>query len=44
MFGLVTLLGYDYRPVLADLPDTRLWRTAPAADYGRLDRCLLAAF
>ncbi|HEY6798466.1 MAG TPA: Tn3 family transposase [Kineosporiaceae bacterium] len=38
VFGLVTLLGYDYRPVLADLPDTRLWRTAPATDYGRLDR------
>nr|WP_308016520.1 Tn3 family transposase [Jidongwangia harbinensis] len=26
VFGIVTLLGFDYRPVLADLPDTKLWR------------------
>jgi TnpA family transposase len=38
VFGLVTLLGYDYRPVLADLPDTKLWRIAAGADYGQLDR------
>ena len=38
MFGLLTLLGFDYRPALADLPDAKLWRTDPAADYGPLDR------
>jgi TnpA family transposase len=37
VFGLVTLLGFDYRPQLADLPDAKLWRINPAADYGRLD-------
>ncbi|MET3709235.1 Tn3 family transposase [Arthrobacter sp. UYEF6] len=36
VFGLVTLLGYDYRPVLADLPDAKLWRINRSADYGRL--------
>jgi TnpA family transposase len=34
IFGLVHLLGMEYRPALADLPDQRLWRTEPAADYG----------
>nr|WP_239075592.1 transposase [Planosporangium flavigriseum] len=24
IFGIVTLLGFGYRPVLADLPDTNL--------------------
>ena len=38
VFAIVTLLGFDYRPVLADLPDTRLWRIDRRADYGRLDR------
>lgn len=38
IFGIVTLLGFDYRPVLADLPDTKLWRIDAAADYGYLDR------
>lgn len=38
VFGLVTLLGFDYRPVLADLPDAKLWRINGSADYGRLDR------
>jgi hypothetical protein len=38
VFAIVTLLGFDYRPVLADLPDTRLWRIDRSADYGRLDR------
>jgi TnpA family transposase len=33
VFGLVTLLGFDYRPQLADLPDAKLWRINPAADY-----------
>ncbi|RFA17621.1 DDE transposase [Subtercola boreus] len=37
VFGLVTLLGFDYRPVLADLPDAKLWRINRSADYGRLD-------
>ena len=37
VFGLLTLLGFDYRPALADLPDARLWRTDPAADYGPLN-------
>ena len=37
VFAIVTLLGFDYRPVLADLPDTRLWRIDRSADYGRLD-------
>jgi TnpA family transposase len=38
VFGIVTLLGFDYRPVLADLPDTKLWRIDPGADYGALDK------
>ncbi len=38
IFGIVTLLGFDYRPVLADLPDTKLWRIDATADYGYLDR------
>jgi TnpA family transposase len=37
VFGLLALLGVSYRPVLADLPDTRLWRIDPGADYGPLD-------
>lgn len=38
VFGLVTLLGFDYRPVLADLPDAKLWRINRSADYGQLDK------
>ncbi|SCG16483.1 Transposase and inactivated derivatives, TnpA family [Micromonospora echinofusca] len=38
VFGIVTLLGFDYRPVLADLPDTKLWRVDARADYGVLDK------
>jgi TnpA family transposase len=38
VFGIVTLLGFGYRPVPADLPDTKLWRINPGADYGTLDR------
>ena len=34
VFGLMRLLGFDYRPALADLPDAKLWRIDPAADYG----------
>lgn len=38
VFGIVTLLGFDYRPVLADLPDAKLWRIDRSADYGCLDK------
>ena len=37
VFGLLRLLGFDYRPQLADLPDAKLWRIDPGADYGPLD-------
>ena len=30
VFGIVTLLGFDYRPVPADLPDTKLGVSTPA--------------
>jgi len=33
VFGLVTLLGFDYRPQLADLPDAKLWRINPSATH-----------
>ncbi|GAA3228927.1 hypothetical protein GCM10017691_20550 [Pseudonocardia petroleophila] len=33
--GLMRLLGFDYRPQLADLPDAKLWRINPGAEYGR---------
>jgi TnpA family transposase len=36
VFGLLRLLGFDYRPQLADLPDAKLWRLDLAADYGPL--------
>ncbi|MEV7626438.1 Tn3 family transposase [Actinoplanes sp. NPDC089786] len=38
VFGIVTLLGFDYRPVLADLPDAKLWRINRGADYALLNR------
>ncbi|MEU6409177.1 Tn3 family transposase [Microbispora sp. NPDC046933] len=38
VFGLLHLLGRQYRPQLANLPHQRLWRIDPAADYGPLDR------
>jgi TnpA family transposase len=31
VFGLATLLGIEYRPELADLPDQRTWRLRPRA-------------
>ena len=34
VFGILTLLGFDYRPVLADLPDAKLWRI----DIDKIDR------
>jgi len=37
VFGLLKLLGVAYRPELADLPDQKLWRINPTADYGPLD-------
>lgn len=37
IFGLLQLLGFDYRPQLADLPDAKLWRTDPEANYGPLN-------
>jgi TnpA family transposase len=37
VFGLLKLLGVAYRPELADLPDQKLWRINPSADYGMLD-------
>lgn len=36
VFGLLQLLGFDYRPQLADLPDAKLWRIDPDVDYGQL--------
>jgi TnpA family transposase len=38
VFAIVTLLGFDYRPVLADLPDTKLWRINRGADYALLNK------
>ena len=41
VFGLFRLLGYQFSPRLADLPDQRLWRLTPPgtakADYGVMD-------
>ncbi len=37
IFGLFTLLGYQFSPRLADIGDARFWRTDKAADYGPLD-------
>jgi len=37
VFGLFRLLGYQFSPRLADLGDTRFWRTDPGADYGPLN-------
>lgn len=36
VFGLLHLLGRQYRPQLANLPDQRLWRIDGNADYGPL--------
>jgi hypothetical protein len=38
VFGLLHLVGRQYRPELANLPDQRLWRVDPNAVYGPLDR------
>ena len=37
VFGLVSLLGGEYRPALADIPDQKGWRVSPSADYGPLN-------
>ena len=37
VFGLVSLLGVQYRPALADLPDQKGWRISKTADYGPLN-------
>ncbi|GLY66522.1 transposase [Amycolatopsis taiwanensis] len=34
VFGLLSLAGWTYAPQLADLPDQKLWRVDPKADYG----------
>jgi TnpA family transposase len=36
IFGIASLLGVDYRPALADLPDQKGWRAGNSADYGSL--------
>jgi TnpA family transposase len=38
VFGLVSLLGAQYRPALADLPDHKGWRISPSADCGPAER------
>ncbi|MBZ9753339.1 Tn3 family transposase, partial [Deinococcus sp. HMF7604] len=37
VFGLFSLLGYQFSPRLADLPDQRFWRLDREADYGALN-------
>lgn len=41
VFGLFRMLGYQFSPRLADLPDQRLWRLTlprtPRADYGPMN-------
>nr|WP_026448717.1 Tn3 family transposase [Actinopolyspora mortivallis] len=34
VFGLLALAGFTCAPQLADLPDQKLWRIDPGADYG----------
>lgn len=38
VFGMLRLLGFDYQPQLADLPDQKLWRADLAANYGPLNQ------
>lgn len=38
VFGLYHLLGYQFSPRLADLPDQRFWRVDREADYGALNK------
>ena len=37
VFGLVSLLGVQYRPALADIPHQKGWRISRDADYGPLN-------
>jgi TnpA family transposase len=37
VYGLFRLLGYRFRPRLADIGGTRFWRIDPKADYGQLN-------
>jgi TnpA family transposase len=37
IFGLFTLLGYQFSPRLADMGNYRLWRMDKEADYGELN-------
>ena len=37
VFGIAQLVGVDYRPALAGMPDQKGWRADPGADYGPLD-------
>ncbi len=37
VFGLFLILGYQFAPRIADLPDTRFWRLDVGADYGPLN-------
>ncbi|MGW0449786.1 Tn3 family transposase [Streptosporangium sandarakinum] len=37
VFGLFAICGYQFSPRIADLADTRLWRTNTAATYGPLE-------
>ncbi len=36
VFGLLQLLGFSYRPALADMPDQKMWAIDPTSDYGPL--------
>jgi TnpA family transposase len=38
VFGLFAICGYQFSPRIADLGDTRLWRTNTRATYGPLDQ------
>ncbi|OKI22866.1 hypothetical protein A6A08_18075 [Nocardiopsis sp. TSRI0078] len=38
VFGLFAICGYQFSPRIADLGDTRLWRTNTSAVYGPLDQ------
>jgi TnpA family transposase len=38
VFGLFAICGYQFSPRIADLGDTRLWRTNTSATYGPLDQ------
>ncbi|GAA5768852.1 tn3 family transposase TnBth1 [Streptosporangium roseum] len=37
VFGLFAICGYQFSPRIADLADTRLWRTNTRAVYGPLE-------